>query len=456
MHFFLLKSRKPRLLALLLLSFSLSLTSCKQSEFYEKEGLSEIAIPGSPNNGGSIGDEIADNGGGLGDGTTTPGDTGTIPGDTGTTPGGGSTTPGIPGDGGTTTPPPVVVTPPPVVVEPPPVVVTPPPVVVEPPPVVVTPPPVVVTPPPVVVTPPPVVTPPVVTPPVEEIILKDRTETFTQDSSRDGDVDILWVIDDSGSMADEQDALGRNFQSFIDQFLTRNVDFKMAITTTDGTSTRNGKMVGDSGKLTRASAQGNKTAFIQNFTKWVKVGVSGSGIEQGLKTSTSFFDRYGASFLRQDAYLVIVYLSDEEDQSDKKVSEYIAKLQALKANKGKVKAYSIVTTKNYGNQWETLGKRYMEVSQATNGTVSDIKKDFAPVLKDIGGSIVNLLDSFALSETPYQNLVEVYVNSVKVSSGWTFDATQRTVKFNTNAVPQEGAKVEVRYKVKANVVLGAI
>ena len=445
MHFFLLKSRKPRLLALLLLCFSLSLTSCKQSEFYEKEGLSEIAIPGSPNNGGSIGDEIADNGGGLGDGTTTtPGDTGTIPGDTGT-----GTTPGD--GGGTTTPPPVVVTPPPVVVEPPPVVVTPPPVVVEPPPVVVTPPPVVVTPPPVVVTP-----PPVVTPPVEEIILKDRTETFTQDSSRDGDVDILWVIDDSGSMADEQDALGRNFQSFIDQFLTRNVDFKMAITTTDGTSTRNGKMVGDSGKLTRASAQGNKTAFIQNFTKWVKVGVSGSGIEQGLKTSTSFFDRYGASFLRQDAYLVIVYLSDEEDQSDKKVSEYIAKLHALKANKGKVKAYSIVTTKDYGNQWETLGKRYMEVSSATNGTVSDIKKDFAPVLKDIGGSIVNLLDSFALAETPYQNLVEVYVNSVKVSSGWTYDAAQRTVKFSATAVPQEGAKVEVRYKVKANVVLGAI
>ena len=423
MHFFLLKGRKPRLLALLLLAVALSVSSCKQSEFYEKQGLAEIPIPGSP----GVGEEPGNVDGGTDGGSTNPGttDPGTGIGDGGNGGGGGTTTPGTDiGDGGTTTPPPVVVTPPPIVIEPPPVVVTPPPVVV---------------------------------PPTEPgVILNDRVEVFTQDKSRDGDVDILWVIDDSGSMADEQDALGRNFQSFIDQFLQRNVDFKMAITTTDGTSIRNGKMVGDSSMLTRAAAQGNRTAFINNFTKWVKVGTAGSGIEQGLRTSTSFMDRYGASFLRRDAFLVVVYLSDEEDQSDKKVSEYIAKLQALKTNKGMVKAYSIVTVKDYGFQWETIGKRYMEVSNATNGTVSDIKKDFAPMLKDIGGSIVNLLNSFALSEAPYQNLVEVYVNSVKVQSGWTFDSTQRTVKFDAASVPSEGAKVEVRYKVKANVVLGAI
>jgi hypothetical protein len=439
MHFFLIKGKKPRLLALLLLSVAMSVSSCKQSEFYEKQGLSEVAIPGSPNNGGT------NNGGDSGTGSTPGSDIGDTGG--GLNPGGstgGGNTGG--GDGGTTTPP-VVVTPPEVT---PPIVVIPP-VIIEPP-VVVNPP--VITPP--VVVNPPVITPPVVTPPIENVILSDRSETFTQEKSSEAAVDILWVIDDSGSMADEQDALGKNFQSFIDQFLQQNVDFKMAITTTDGTSTRNGRMVGDSGMLTRASAQGNRTAFTNNFMKWVKVGTAGSGIEQGLKTSTSFFDRYGASFLRSDAYLVVVYLSDEEDQSDKKVSEYLTKLQALKTNKGMVKAYSIVTVKDYGNEWETIGKRYIEVSNATAGTVGDIKKEFAPMLKDIGGRILNLLDSFALSEAPYQNAVEVYVNNLKVQSGWVFDSAQRTVKFNTGSVPTEGAKVEVRYKVKANVVLGAI
>jgi hypothetical protein len=418
------KGKKHLLLVLCFLVFG----ACKQSEFYEKQGLSEIAT----------GTDTGGNGGGIAPGGDGGGNTGG-----GNTGGGGGNTGG--GNTGGTTNPPVVVTPP---------VIVDPPVVVNPP--VVTP-PVVVNPP--VVTPPVVVNPPVVTPPVitePEIILNDRSEIFTQNSGRQGDVDILWVIDDSGSMADEQDSLGRNFKSFIDQFLVKDIDFKMAITTTDGTSSRNGKMVGDSSKLTRASAKGNKTAFINNFTKWVKVGTSGSGVEQGLKTSTSFMDRYASSFLRSDAFLVVVYLSDEEDQSDKKVSEYITKLQALKTNKGMVKAYSIVATKNGSKaSWETAGLRYSEVSAATAGTTSDIKKDFANVLLDMGGTIVNLMDSFALNESPYKDQVEVLVSGVKVNSGYTFNASTRSIKFDANALPAEGSKVEVRYKVKATV-LGAI
>lgn len=438
------KGKKHLLLVLCFLVFG----ACKQSEFYEKQGLSEIAT--GSDHGGNGGGIIP---GGDGGGNTGGGNTGDN--------GGGDN-----GGGGSTTNPPIVVTPPviidpPVVITPPvvvdpPVVVTPP-VVVDPP-VVITPPvvvdpPVVVT-PPVVVEPPVVVTPPVITEPA--VILNDRSEIFTQNTGKKGDVDILWVIDDSGSMADEQDSLGRNFKSFIDQFLVKDIDFKMAITTTDGTSSRNGRMVGDSSKLTRASAKGNKTAFINNFTKWVKVGTSGSGVEQGLKTSTSFMDRYASSFLRSDAFLVVVYLSDEEDQSDKKVSEYIKKLQALKTNKGMVKAYSIVATKNGSkSSWETAGLRYSEVSTATAGTTSDIKKDFANVLLDMGGTIVNLMDSFALNESPYQDQVEVLVSGVKVNSGYTFNASSRSIKFDANALPAEGSKVEVRYKVKATV-LGAI
>jgi len=288
------------------------------------------------------------------------------------------------------------------------------------------------------------------------INLVDRSEIFTQDSTRDGDVDILWVIDDSGSMADNQDALSRNFNNFITQFLDKKIDFKMAITTTDGTSSRNGKMVGDSSMLTRASATGNRAAFTNNFSKWVKVGTAGSGIEQGLKCASSFLDRYSSTFLRQDAYLAIVFLSDEEDQSEKKKEEYLARFQAAKKNKGMVKAYSIVTTKMPKNaQWETIGTRYEYVSNQTGGSFSDITDDFSATLKNMGGSIVNLIDRFALAEAPYNNLIQVYVNNVEAKAGWTFDSVAHTLKFNADSIPAEGAKVEVKYKVRATV-LGAI
>lgn len=431
----LLKSKQRLLIATTLLL----LASCKQSEFYDKAALLETG-PNARSETESGTTPGTENGTGNG----TEGGTVIVPGTgAGAEPGTGLS------DGGTTTPP-IDVNPPVVVVNPP-EVVTPPEVIS--PPVVVS--------PPVVITPPVVVAPPVVvTPPVEttepSVILNERVETFTQDSSKTGAVDILWVIDDSGSMADNQDALARNFNNFITQFLEKKVDFKMAITTTDATSTRNGKMVGDSAKLTSASAIGNRAAFTNNFTKWVKVGTRGSGIEQGLKTASSFLDRYSASYLRNDAYLAIVFLSDEEDQSTKKVSEYIARYQSTKINKGMVKAYSIVTqTKSPTANWETIGTRYNEVAKATGGTSSDINEDFSTTLKDIGGSIVNLMDRFALAEIPYENKIDVFVNNVQVTSGWNFDEISHSLKFNSNAIPAEGAKIEVRYKVKATV-LGAI
>ncbi|MBY0414719.1 MAG: hypothetical protein K2Q18_11160, partial [Bdellovibrionales bacterium] len=106
------------------------------------------------------------------------------------------------------------------------------------------------------------------------------------------------------------------------------------------------------------------------------------------------------------------------------------------------------------NTWENSGKRYVEMSNLTAGVVADIKKDFSGTLLDMGGKILNLMNSFALNEAPYNNQVEVFVNSAKVS-GYTFNATQRTITFDANSVPVEGSKVEVRYKVKATV-LGAI
>jgi hypothetical protein len=46
-------------------------------------------------------------------------------------------------------------------------------------------------------------------------------------------IDILWVIDNSGSMKTSQDNLASNFQAFIGRFNQNNNDFHMAVGTTD-------------------------------------------------------------------------------------------------------------------------------------------------------------------------------------------------------------------------------
>ncbi len=279
--------------------------------------------------------------------------------------------------------------------------------------------------------------------------LSDTSESFTQKTAKDGDVDILWVIDDSGSMADNQQRLAENFQSFIDHFLTKNTNFKMAITTTDGTATRNGKMVGDSNLLTSVAAKANKAKFLSDFQKLVKVGTKGSGVEQGLKCSKSFFDRYAASFLRADAYLAIVIISDEEDQSDKTLTEYVNHLKSLKQNAGMVKVYSIVTQKILpSQQWESIGKRYNYVAEQTAGSKGDLDSDFHLTLSDMGSTIVQLVDQFPLGKKPYKDKIQVFVNGVLKTNGWVYDPSTLSVKFSTGNVPSNGALVEIKYQVE--------
>jgi hypothetical protein len=247
-------------------------------------------------------------------------------------------------------------------------------------------------------------------------------------------------------MRDEQEALAQNFESFIQDFIQRDVDFQMAITTTDGRSHLAGQMVGDAGQLTDEAAAADQQQFLQDFRDLIQVGVDGSGQEMGLYTSQRFFERY-QSWTRDNAYLVVVYVSDEEDQSYMDVALMVQGLQALKSQSGMVKAYSIVTTELIpGKDWETLGTRYQEVSNQTGGSVADIHQDFHTTLTDFGTQILDLIDSFPLSGVPVNADIRVTVDNVEVTSGWAYDSSNRAIRFDENTIPDEGSIVIAYYQ----------
>jgi len=278
---------------------------------------------------------------------------------------------------------------------------------------------------------------------------KCKLEIFQQSAQETKKLDIVWIIDNSGSMSDEQTALGTNFSAFIDDFITKSVNFKMAITTTDtSSSTRKGRMVtGSDIKLTSAAAQNDPALFKADFKNLVKVGTSGSGNEKGLEASEGFMDKYAASFIRPDAYLAVVIISDEEDQSSKTVQQYTDYLKSFKASAGLVKVYSVVDVNNTNccsNGITTGSERYKQASTNTSGVIADIRDDFYNVLSDMGSSIINLLDSFALANAPIPGSLKVFVNNVETSS-YTYDDVTHSIKFNQNSLPPVGAEIKVTY-----------
>jgi hypothetical protein len=249
-------------------------------------------------------------------------------------------------------------------------------------------------------------------------------------------------------MAQEQANLASNFSSFINDFIAKDVDFRMAIITTDTSSTTKcGKIVtGSDTKLTSAKADQNQSQFLADFASLVQVGVSGSGSEQGLKASECFIDKSAASLLRSDAYLVAVYMSDEQDQSSKTPAEYLAKLQSVKANPGLVKAFSIVNIQGltFGDTL-TLGyDRYDYVSSHSGGSTHDIFSNFSNSLSAMGDQIIDLLDSFPLAHAPMANIV-VKVNNVAKVKDVDYEVNASAIKFLPGKVPAAGAAVSVSY-----------
>lgn len=274
-----------------------------------------------------------------------------------------------------------------------------------------------------------------------------HTEKFSQSENNTRKLDILWVIDDSGSMADEQAALGYNFSSFISSFIQKDVDFKMAITTTDTTYGKRGEAVpGSMSKLTSQKAKENEVQFLIDFENLVKVGTRGSGYERGLDASKGFMEKYADTFLRNDAYLAVVFMSDEEDQSSGEAKGYVDFLKSHKVDPGLVKVYSIVNTDTSYQKGLTVGyERYQTATNLTGGKLADITGQFHEILSEMGGNLLSLLDSFALAHAPIEGTLKVFINNVRVTN-YSYDAGSRSIKFPSDDLPPVGAEIRVEYK----------
>jgi len=179
----------------------------------------------------------------------------------------------------------------------------------------------------------------------------------------------------------------------------------------------------------------------------IQVGINGSGYEKGLYTSKAFFENYASNWLRDDAYLAVIYVSDEEDQSVDSTAHYVNYLQGLKSNANKVKAHVIVDVD--GTQQQSglsLGsERYKAVANATGGTIHEITSNFGTALDQIAEQIVSLSQSFTLSAQPIEGSIQVFVDGVE-SFDWTYDTQLNSIIFDSNSVPESGADIQVRYQ----------
>ena len=259
-------------------------------------------------------------------------------------------------------------------------------------------------------------------------------------------VDIVWSIDNSGSMGGYQQALASNLSLFIEDFTQKDVDFKMAIITTDSSVNKD-----TSNKLNSAELKKNKQGFIDYFKTKVKVGTGGSGNERSFKMAKNFLES-NTAWSRSDALLVIIFVSDEEEGGNEwsvkknPVKHYRDAIVAAKGSINDVRAFSICRK-------ETCD-RFSNMSQTTNGLSRDIKGSFSDISKEFGQSIVRnltkLKTAFPLNITP-SNLgqLKVKIDGVSIPKdtsemeGWNYDSVINEIRFFGGHIPPANSSIKV-------------
>ena len=155
--------------------------------------------------------------------------------------------------------------------------------------------------------------------------------------------------------------------------------------------------------------------------------------------------------MRYDAALLVVFVSDEDDQStmlstpDEFISWYVAR------RFGNVFLASIVMQPEDVSECgpysggSYTGVRYMEATSALFGSILDIcSEDWTPGVSD-ATSQIEPYESIQLSHVPVASTIRVFVDSVQ-SLDWTYDSATNTVYFTT--VPGGGSVVEVGYVIQ--------
>ena len=299
-------------------------------------------------------------------------------------------------------------------------------------------------------------------------------ELFEQNPS--AKVDVLWVVDNSCSMADQQTELGLSIHAFIESFVAMGVNFHIGLTSTsmdpgEDTGAPEVPLAGElAGSPTVLDSTMPNATVISDFQSRASLGTAGSFTEKGFDASYAALTDpliHGANtgFLRDDANLAVVVLSDEDEQSSMSSSSYASWLDGLKGDPERSSMSAIVGALPRGlvgscdsNQplgpSAVLGQKYIDAVEATGGIVRDIcdMDNFASFVTFLSYSAAGLSDTFDLSQRPSGiGSIVVTVGGTPVGydaqNGWTYDPSTNSVVFNGSSMPGPNQVVEISYLV---------
>ena len=260
------------------------------------------------------------------------------------------------------------------------------------------------------------------------------SQTYIQPTHGNG-VDILWVVDPSGSMHGNWSQVVIGVEQMM-MALPTNVNWRLEIIPTDPNRAYALNsfpiLPGDSLATVQSHLQNNVTGHY----------------EQGMDAVKKYI-QYNIDFqqwTRQDAALLIVFVSDENDHSSITTSEFISWISLVRSEVFVTSVvnvdYAISACPNEFSLMD-IGLNYMNVANYFGGTTIDICSiDWSSGVAQAAQQI-QMVEEVILDFTPVDiDHIEVFVDNV-LWPDWVWDEPTNTILFTIT--PPEGSIITVSY-----------
>jgi len=258
-------------------------------------------------------------------------------------------------------------------------------------------------------------------------------DSFIQPVATDG-YDILWVIDRSGSMGSHDANLLVGIETMM-AALPIDTGWRLGIISSDG----NYSISNTTFPLVPGDDIDDATASL-NALQGSYYGPPG---EEGFEAVYSYMtlNAYSSTWMRPSAALLVVFVSDEEEQSTWEVQEFATYLRTVRSL---TFVTSIVGLENGGGCGDQEGLRYLDLAREFGGIEIDIcSSDWSQGVEEASKEF-EPIDSIELTELPQDGSIVVFLDGVPTqSTDWHYDASTNTVYFIV--VPEDGVLVEVAY-----------
>lgn len=252
----------------------------------------------------------------------------------------------------------------------------------------------------------------------------------------DPPVDVLFAVDQSGSMDRHAANLAANFDTFIGTLSGITTDWRIGVVTLDDGCLNGGVLT--PGTPSVASAFGAAVVDANGPTDLTEQLFTLTGTALAATTGCN------AGFLRPEANLHVVFVSDEWEQSGSRptaAERAAAWVNDASAYAAAFRASGIVCP-DEGCPWSNDGQAdgYREAIALTGGVRLDITtSDWGSSAVALAQASAPLSSEFPLSEVPDPSTLDVRVDGAPVP--WTYDAGNVVVD------AESGATVVVRYQV---------